>query len=105
MIELNSDERIIIIFFLFEIMKADSIIHPAEESYMDRMLERFGISTKELDRLELLDYSYCKSVLRRFPHDKLTYARECFIGMSLSDGFVDHREQKLIDELCSTCGK
>ena len=101
MIELNSTEKIVVVFFLYEIMKADTIIHPAEESYMDEMLERLNVSTRDLDRMELLDFSYCESALRQFSRDKLAFAKECFVGMSTSDGFVDYREQKLIDELCT----
>lgn len=100
MIDFNNTEKIVVIFFLYEIMKADTIIHPAEESYMDKMLEQFNITTRDLDRMELLDYSYCESVLHGFSQDKMAYAKECFVGMSTSDGYVDYREQNLINELC-----
>ena len=101
MIEYTNTEKIVVVFFLYEIMKADTIIHPAEESYINKMLELFNISTKDLDRMELLDYSYCESVLRGFSTAKMDYAKKCFVEMSKADGYVDYREQKLINDLCS----
>ena len=104
MIEFNNTERIVVLFFLYEIMKADTIIHPAEESYMNKMLKQFKITTKDIDRMELLDYSYCEAVLQGFSQEKMAFAKECFVGMSTSDGYVDYREQNLIDRLCAAKG-
>lgn len=101
MIEFNNIEKVVIVFFLYEIMKADTIIHPEEESYMNKMLDQLQITAKDLDRLEIFDYTYCKSIVEQFSSEKMAFAKECFIGMSISDGYVDPREQKLINELCS----
>ena len=80
--------------------KLPFFIHPAEESYMDSMLDLFNITAKDIDRMEMLDYSYCESVLRSFSQDKMALAKECFVGMSTSDGHIDYREQELINKLC-----
>lgn len=97
MIEFNNTEKIVVVFFLYEIMKADTIIHPAEESYMDKMLKQLNISAQDLDRMELLDYSYCESIIKGLSHEKKTLVKEYFIGMSTADGHVDKRERKIID--------
>jgi len=42
---------------------------------------------------------YCKGIISGMTPDKLSFAKESFVGIALSDGYYDPKERILIDSL------
>jgi len=97
--EFTSIEKMAIIFFLGKIMEADSIIHPKELEFMDLIYEKLDVSPDNLSMLEMMDLEYCKGIISGMTPDKLSFAKESFVGIALSDGYYDPKERILIDSL------
>ena len=97
--EFTSIEKMAIIFFLGEIMEADSIIHPNELEFMDLMYEKLDVSPEDLPRLEMMDLEYSKSIISSMAPDKVSFAKDSFVNMALSDGYFDPKERVLIESL------
>ena len=97
--EFTSIEKMAIIFFLGKIMEADSIIHSKELEFMDLMYEKLDVSPDDLPRLEMMDLEYCKGIISQLSRDKLSFAKDSFVGMALSDGYYDPKEKSIIESL------
>ena len=92
-------EKYVILYILSKIMKADGIINPKEQEYMNRMYEQWGITIQEISIIMDLDLNSCVHIYSEMSADKKKTARQYFEEMAEADGFVDPRELNVIRSL------
>lgn len=97
--ELTISEKRTIFQILVLIMKADSILNPAETEYLNIIFQDFELDVSEFDHLEMIDLDYLFSEYSKFAEDKKTYAKKLFVEMSECDGYVHPLERKILDQL------
>lgn len=97
--QLTISEKRIIFQILVLIMKADSILNPAETDYLNKIFHDFELDISEFDHLEMIDFDYLSSEFSKFTEDKKAYAKRLFVEMSECDGYVHPLERKIIDQL------
>lgn len=102
--EFTTIEKMAIIFFLGEIMEADSIIDSREVEFMDSMYERLDVQESDLDVLEMMDLEYSIRVITGMERDKIIFSKDAFEKMALADGYYHPLEKKMIDSLVSLGG-
>lgn len=78
-------------------MKADGIIHPKEEEYMDKVYDELGITINDLEDVANIDDLQAKLVIDEMSKENRDYARSLFIGMAESDGYVHPKEAAIIE--------
>ena len=98
--ELTISEKRTIFQILVLIMRADSILNPAETEYLNKVFHDFELDISEFDHLEMIDFDYLSSEFSKLTADKKSFAKELFVEMSKCDGYVDPRELKIIEKLC-----
>ena len=98
-VELTLDERRTVYYILFHIMDADGVEKPEEMAFLDEIFAEFGLSIAEFDHVELYDMRYLKGRLSEFTPEKKNYAKSLFYRMASCDGYVDHREMAMIENL------
>ena len=86
-------EKRIIYQILTLIMKADSILNPAEVEYLDKVFTDFEMDINEFDHMEEVTIEE----LSKFSGEKKEYAKKLFEEMSECDGYVDPREVDIIN--------
>ena len=79
-------EKFAIVTILSQIMKADGIIHPKEEEYMDKVFAELGIKISDMEDITNMD-------------DKKQYAHSLFVSMAEADGYIHPKETEVIDQL------
>lgn len=94
--ELTISEKRTIFQILVLVMRADSILNPAETEYLNKIFHDFELDLTEFDHLEMIDLDHLSSEYSQFSDDKKMYAKNLFVEMSECDGFVDPREVKII---------
>ena len=99
MIELTKNEKYAIVNILSQIMKADGIIHPKEEEFMDKAYSDLGITINDLEEIANIDDIQAKQIIDDMPNDSKDQARSLFVGMAESDGYVHPREKKIIEQI------
>lgn len=99
MTELSRIEKLAIINILTQIMKADGIIHPKEEDYMDKMFYKLNISIKDLEDIADIDDIQAKNIFKMMSSENKNYALKLFVGMAEIDGYFDPTEKEIIDSL------
>jgi hypothetical protein len=92
-------EKRVIYNILAQIMKADTIINPAEVRFLDEVFYNFNLSLDEFDHMEEVDFDELSLAFSNFSEEKKEYARQMFVEMSECDGYVDPREKSLIEKL------
>ena len=97
--EFSNDEKYAIIAILTLIMEADSIIHPKEVEFMDKMMQTLGISVRDLDCMEIVDLCLAKRTVRAMPAPKQQVAKHWFHQMAEADGNVDPCETDIVDKI------
>lgn len=97
--ELTISEKRTIFQILVLIMRADSILNPAETDYLNRIFHDFELDIIEFDHLEMIDFDYLSSEFSKFIEEKKKYAKRLFVEMSECDGYVHPFERKIIDQL------
>lgn len=97
--ELNINEKFAIIFVLSEIMKADGVIHPNEEEYIDRIYTALGVTVNDLDSIINMDSLHSKYIIDEMSSEKKKYVQSLFIEMAECDGYVHPKEIKLINDI------
>ena len=95
----NIQERRTIFHVLTHIMKADSVLHPAEVAFLDQAFYDLGLSVEDFDYMEDVDFDELVRFFETFTIDKKSYAKKMFFDMAQCDGYVDPREVALIDRL------
>ena len=89
-------EKFAIVTILSQIMKADGIIHPKEEDYMDKVFAELGIIISDMEDMTNMDDIQAKSVINEMPSDKKQYALSLFVSMAEADGYIHPLKQKLL---------
>ena len=95
----TEEEKRTIVSILILIMEADNVIHPKEVEYINCVFDDFGLSSAEFDHMEMIDFNLLKQQFDKLTISKKQIAKKMFLKMAGVDGFVDYREQKIIDEL------
>jgi uncharacterized tellurite resistance protein B-like protein len=97
--QLTINEKFAIVAILSEIMKADGIIHPKEEEYMDGVFKLFNVTINDLEDIGNLDNIQAKCILDGMTNEKRSYVRSLFIEMAECDGYIHPKEMQLINRL------
>lgn len=63
-------EKYAIINILLCIMKADGIIHPKEEEFMNQIYSNFAITISELENITSIDDIQANHIVRNMPNKK-----------------------------------
>ena len=95
--QLATIEKFAIIAILTEIMKADGVIHPKEEEYMNDIYKAFGVTINDLEDIRNLDGIQAKAILDEMMNDKRSYVRSLFLEMAKCDGYIHPKEKQLIN--------
>lgn len=90
-------EKYAIIKVLSHIMKADGIIHPKEEEYMDKTYSDLSITISDLEEISNIDDIQTKQIINRMNEENKNIARTLFIGMAESDGIIHTKEVEIIN--------
>ena len=98
-LDFSIQEKRVIYNILAQIMKADTIINPAEVRFLDEVFYNFNLSLDEFDHMEEVDVDELSLAFSNFSEEKKEYARQMFVEMSECDGYVDPREKSLIEKL------
>lgn len=91
------EQKYAIVTVLTMIMAADSVIHPKESEYLDKVLLNLGITPLDVDQIESFDDGVCLKVFKSLDDEQRSYAQSMFCEMAMSDGRLDPREQFIID--------
>lgn len=93
-------EKFAIVTILSQIMKADGIIHPKEEEYMDKVFAELGITISDMEDMANMDDIQAKYVINDMQDEKKQYAQALFVSMAEADGYIHPKETEIIDQLC-----
>ncbi len=96
---LTKNEKYAIINILSQIMKADGIIHPKEEEYMDKVFSDLGITINDLEDISNIDDIQSQLIINDMSDENRTFAHSLFVGMAESDGYVHPKEIDIINQL------
>lgn len=99
MTQLTIIEKFAIVTILSQIMKADGIIHPKEEEYMDMVYAELGITISDMEDMANMDDIQARSVINEMLDDKKQYAQSLFVSMAKADGYIHPLETEIIDKL------
>lgn len=99
MIQFTIIEKFAIVTILSQIMKADGIIHPKEEEYMDKVYAELGITISDMEDITNMDDIQAKYVINEMLDDKKQYAQSLFVSMAEADGYIHPKETEVIDQL------
>lgn len=92
-------EKYAIVNILSQIMKADGIINPKEEEYMDNVYGELDITINDLEDVANIDDIQAKIIIDEMSEENRAYARSLFIGMAESDGFAHPKETAIIHQI------
>ena len=97
--QLTTNEKFAIIAILSEIMKADGIIHPKEEEYINGIYRLLEVTINDLEDIENMDSIQAKTIIERMTEEKKNYSRSLFLEMAKCDGYVHPKELRIINSL------
>lgn len=92
-------EKFAIVTILSHIMKADGIIHPKEEEYMDKVYTELGIMISDMEDITNMDTIQAKSIINAMQVEKKQFAQTLFVSMAKADGYIHPLETEIIDKL------
>lgn len=92
-------EKFAIVTILSHIMKADGIIHPKEEEYMDKVYMELGIMISDMEDITNMDTIQAKSIINAMQVEKKQFAQTLFVSMAKADGYIHPLETEIIDKL------
>ena len=90
-------EKYAILNVLSHIMKADGIIDPKEEEFMDQVYRDFAITIHNLEDISNIDDIQTKQIISAMTDETKVLARTLFIAMAKVDGFIHPKEIEIID--------
>ena len=99
MTQLSTIEKFAIVTILSQIMKADGIIHPKEEEYMDKVFAELGIIISDMEDMANMDDIQARAVINEMLDDKKQYAQSLFVSMAEADGYLHPKETEIMDQL------
>lgn len=97
--QLTINEKYAIIAILSEIMKADGVIHPKEEEYLDGIYKAFGITINDLEDISNMDVVHAKRIIQGMANDNKEYVRGLFVEMAKCDGYAHPKEMIIISNI------
>lgn len=92
-------EKYAIINILLCIMKADGIIHPKEEEYMDQTYSDFSITIHDIEDISNIDDIQTKLIICGMSDENKTFAKTLFTGMAEADGIIHLKEIEIINQI------
>lgn len=92
-------EKYAIIKVLSHIMKADGVIHPKEEEYMDHTYRVFSITINDLEDISNIDDIQTRAIINEMSDDNKNRAMTLFVGMAEADGFLHPKEKEIINRI------
>ena len=92
-------EKFAIVTILSQIMKADGIIHPKEEEYMDKVFTDLGITISDMEDMANMDDIQAKYIINEMLDDKKQYAHSLFVSMAEADGYIHPKETEIMNQL------
>ena len=99
MTQLTIIEKFATVNILLQIMKADGIIHPKEEEYMDKVFAELGITISDMEDMANMDDIQAKNVINAMPDEKRQYAQSLFVSMAEADGYIHPLETEIINKI------
>lgn len=91
-------EKYAIIKVLSHIMKADGIIHPKEEIYMDKTYSDFSITINDIEDISNIDDIQTKLIISGMTDENKILAKVLFVGMAEADGTIHPKETEIINQ-------
>lgn len=92
-------EKYAIINVLTHIMKADGVVHPKEEEYMNQIYHLFEITISDLKKIVNIDDIQTKHIICEMNKEKKDEAILLFVGMAEADGFIHPKEIEIMEQL------
>lgn len=92
-------EKYAIIKVLSHIMKADGIIHPKEEEYMNQTYSNFSITINDLEDISNIDDIQTKLIICGMSDTNKSIAQALFVGMAEADGIIHPKESEIINQI------
>ena len=92
-------EKYAIIKVLSHIMKADGIIHPKEEEYMDQTYSDLSITINDLEDISNIDDIQTKLIICEMSDKNKYIAQDLFVGMAEADGIIHPKELEIINQI------
>ncbi len=99
MTQLTNIEKFAIVTVLLQIMKADGIIHPKEEEFVDRVFADLGITISDMEDIANMDDIQAKVVINEMQDEKRQYVLSLFVSMAKADGYIHPKETEIMDQL------
>ena len=91
-------EKYAIIKVLSHIMKADGIIHPKEEKYMDKIYSDFSITINNIEDISNIDDIQTKLIISGMVDENKNIAKVLFVRMAEADGVMHPKETEIINQ-------
>lgn len=91
-------EKYAIIKVLSHIMKADGIIHPKEEIYMDKTYSDFSITINDIEDISNIDDIQTKLIISGMTDENKILSKVLFVGMVEADGIIHPKETETINQ-------
>ena len=92
-------EKYAIVIVLLCIMKADGIIHPKEEEFMNEIYSNFDITISDLENISNIDDIQANHIVHKMTVEKKAQIMPLFVGMAKADGFIHPKEMEIIDRI------
>ena len=92
-------EKYAIIKVLSHIMKADGVIHPKEEDYMNKVFSELGIKIYDIEDIVNIDEIQAECIIRKMTEEQKQYANSLFVSMAESDGYLHPKELSIIEKV------
>ena len=92
-------EKYAIVIVLLCIMKADGIIHPKEEEFMNEIYSNFDITISDLENISNIDDIQTNHIVNKMTDEKKAQIMPLFVGMAKADGFIHPKEMEIIDRI------
>lgn len=79
-------------------MKADGIIHPKEERYMDKTYSDFSITISDIEDISNIDDIQTKLIISGMTDENKILAKVLFVRMAEADGTIHPKETEIINQ-------
>ena len=101
--ELTYKAKIAIIKVLTEIMNADSIVHVKEKTYMNEVIESFGLQEGYKTDVDGMITLQALSTIRELPLGQKGEIAKMMGKMIVADEDINYKEVKLYNAFCESC--
>lgn len=92
-------EKYAVINILSCIMKADGIIDPKEEEFMNHIYNSFAITISDLENISSIDIIQAYNIIRSMTSEKKRQVLPLLVGMAQADGFIHPKEKDIINSV------